>query len=57
MFMQDTPAYWIPSHSGIWGNDLADALAKQAVHTGEPIHVPIPKGHVKQLLKSWVFEE
>ena len=50
-------ASYIPAHKGHWGNELADSLAKQAVHHGEPIIMPVPKGHVKQALRSWAFSE
>ena len=50
-------AAYIPAHRGYYGNELADQLAKQAILHGEPIHLPVSKGHVKQSLKTWAFTE
>ena len=44
---------WCPSHMGIAGNELADALAKQAVQRRQPNNQPIVTlGHLKRLAKK-----
>lgn len=43
---------WIPGHAGIWGNEIADSLAKQGTKEERDDRVRIP-------LKDWrsLYEE
>lgn len=50
---------WVPGHSAIWGNEIADNLAKIAVNNPniEEINQIIPFKEVKRLIKETVFQK
>ena len=55
---QHTQLFWLPSHVGHKGNELADWLANQARTWGTSVAVPIPKGYTclaarNRSLKVW----
>ena len=56
----DVEFVWIPSHVGIEGNELADALAKEATKSGEYLNLLLPysdfKFSVNELLKKRHFK-
>ena len=43
----DLTMMWLPSHTGIRGNDLADCAAKAATHTGTPVETGLSVLEVK----------
>ena len=52
--------FWIPGHSGHWGNEVADKLAKRGVklklHGPQPI-IPISNTAVKADVRKWGAEK
>lgn len=57
---------FVRGHSGEWGNECADELAKKAAKTGASIDMPITKAFIKQQLykrclaswnKEWIDED
>jgi ribonuclease HI len=48
----DVRFQWIPSHTGIRGNDAADQAAKHAAQNGIPAHVGLSLSDVKRKLKA-----
>ena len=45
---------WVAAHTGIWGNEKADSLAKAGTTSTSLIKCPIPQSHIKALIDSKV---
>ena len=45
---------WIAAHTGLWGNEKADQLAKLGTAEGTPIVCPIPQSYIKNLINQKV---
>ena len=43
---------WIAAHTGLWGNEKADRLAKLGTTDGTPITCPIPQSYIKKLINT-----
>ena len=50
---------WVPGHSGIQGNEIADQLANQGTDTNEPDSpiLPLARGAFKHTLKQWAHKK
>ena len=48
---------WVPGHSSIRGNDLADSAAKESLNNDMIVKLPIMFGDFKSLIKSFVFSQ
>lgn len=48
---------WIPGHTQIKGNEMADLLAKEAISKGIDTQISVPFGEFKNLWKAQLFEE
>lgn len=44
---------WVPAHSGVVGNEVADDLAKNSVDLEYVQEVPLPKVQIKNMV--WIF--
>lgn len=44
---------WVPAHSGVAGNEVADDLAKNSVNLEYVQEVPLPKVQIKNMV--WIF--
>ena len=50
---------WIPAHKGLFGNDLADDIAKQGAKSSDDecrVEVPIPGATIKLRIRNYVFK-
>lgn len=45
---------WIAAHTGIWGNEKADELAKLGTTTSPPLTRPIPQSHINDYINNKV---
>ncbi|MCP4458360.1 MAG: reverse transcriptase-like protein [Cytophagales bacterium] len=45
---------WVAAHTGIWGNEKADSLAKAGTTSTSLIKCPIPQSHIKTLIDNKV---
>ena len=45
---------WIAAHSGLWGNEKADELAKHGTTSTTTIARPIPQSHINKLINDTV---
>ena len=43
---------WIAAHTGIWGNEKADELAKLGTTTSPPLTRPIPQCHINDYINN-----
>ena len=48
---------WVPSHSGIEGNEVVDQLAKDALNSEIQINIPLSKAEVKHIIVTKMIGE
>jgi len=48
---------WVPSHVGLFGNELADRAAKAALHSKEEVMVPHSVGEIGCLVKRHIMSQ
>ena len=45
---------WIAAHTGLWGNEKADELAKNGTTSESTLNCPIPQSYIKRLINDKV---
>ena len=48
---------WVPGHTSIKGNDLADKAAKDSLNNNSIVKLPMSYGEYKSLIKSFIFTQ
>ena len=54
---RDIAMLWIPSHSGIIGNEEVDRLATSSVAEGIQYSLDLPPGEIRSMLKKLIYKE
>lgn len=56
----DVTLHWLPSHTGLWGNEEVDSLAKEAAGTrpcGPEPMIPVSKAVGTMAIKQWARKQ